>query len=479
MELEGLSQPVKLDAGRAEIDRPRRKPISRPWLGKSIGILAILFVLANLGMNMLYYNRALPNEYLGRLSMSGERLHALQHISSADMLPDQLTFAHGSTHVSRTLASLGITVNTTASVKNLNVHWHWLPLFSILNTHHAAVSLQVDKARFTAVSTALARQFASPARGRHIELQGTVFVVKPAEAGYRLNTAVLLASTLAALQRGNALVSVPTTSIAAPASRTANLSRQLANLRKELDTPISFVYHSQTIRPTKTNRSQWFAPSGSSMAPTAAAAQPYITKLARRLGITIANPGDLATAAAYAVSKADGRRFAVVPKSNDTLVRTYCTAVKDVATSVLADLTGKLAMTYNDARGWNDDGRIAFEHVESGCQYTVWMSTAADMTTFDSSCDDYYNCQIGHSVALNYDRWTTATPPWNKTGGSLDDYRTLMINHETGHRLGFLDNPVCPAKGHPAPVMMQQSMDLHGCVFNIWPRPAERKHAAL
>ena len=252
-----------------------------------------------------------------------------------------------------------------------------------------------------------------------------------------------------------------------------NLSDQLPKLQKELDTPISFRYHSQTIRPAKADRSQWFVPVGASMAPKPAAAERYIAKLARQVGITIANPHDLAAAAAYAVSKADTRTFAVVPARRSTLVRTYCTSVKDVNASVLADLTGNLAMTYNDVRGWNDRGRIAFEHVGSGCQYTVWMSAAAAMTTFGSICDDYYNCQAGHSVVLNYDRWTTATPPWNKTGGSIQDYRTLMIDHETGHRLGFLDNPVCPGKGQPAPVMMQQSMNLHGCVFNIWPRPAE------
>src|SRR5215472_10417982 len=272
---EQLEQPVRLDASRAEVDRPRRAPTSRPWPGKSIGILAMLFVLANLGMNALYYNRALPNEYLGRLSVSGKTLHSLQHVSSAGMLPAQLTFGHGSTRVSRTPASLGITVNTAASLKNLNVHWHWLPLFSIFSTHRVAVSLHVDKARFAAAAAALAPQFASPARGRHIDLQGTAFVVKPAEAGYRLNTAALLALTLAALQRGNTQVSVPTTSIAAVASRTTNLSSQLTKLQKELDTPISFVYHSQTIRPTKTDRSQWFALSGASMAPASAAVEPY------------------------------------------------------------------------------------------------------------------------------------------------------------------------------------------------------------
>ena len=65
----------------------------------------MLFVIANLGMNVLYYNRALPNEYLGRLSVSGKTLHSLQHIASAGMLPAQLTFGYGSMHVSRTPAS--------------------------------------------------------------------------------------------------------------------------------------------------------------------------------------------------------------------------------------------------------------------------------------------------------------------------------------------------------------------------------------
>jgi Protein of unknown function (DUF3152) len=455
--------------------RPRRAPTSLPWLGKSlviVVIVAVLFVLANLGMNVLYYNRALPHEYLGRLSVGGKSLHSPQHISPADMLPAQLTFAHGSTYVSRTPASLGISVDAAATLKNVNAHWHWLPLFSLFGSHHAAVSLQVDKARFAVASAALASQFARPARGRHIDLQGTAFVIKPAEGGYRLNTAALLALTLAALQHGTTQVSVPTTSTPALASTAMNLSDQLPKLQKELDTPISFIYHSQTIRPAKADRSQWFVPIGASMAPKPAAAERYIAKLARQVGITIANPHDLAAAAAYAVSKGDTRTFAVVPAGGSTIVRTYCTSVKDVNAPVLAGLTGNLAMTYNDVRGWNG-GRIAFEHVGSGCQYTVWMSAAADMTTFGSICDDYYNCQAGHSVVLNYDRWTTATPLWNKTGGSIQDYRTLMIDHETGHRLGFLDNPVCRGKGQPAPVMMQQSMNLHGCVFNIWPRPAE------
>ena len=80
---------------------------------------------------------------------------------------------------------------------------------------------------------------------------------------------------------------MPTTSTPALARTARNLSDQLPKLQKELDTPISFIYHSQTIRPAKADRSQWFVPVGASMAPQPAAAERYIAKLARQVGITM------------------------------------------------------------------------------------------------------------------------------------------------------------------------------------------------
>ncbi|HVW34925.1 MAG TPA: DUF3152 domain-containing protein, partial [Acidimicrobiia bacterium] len=56
---------------------------------------------------------------------------------------------------------------------------------------------------------------------------------------------------------------------------------------------------------------------------------------------------------------------------------------------------------------------------------------------------------------------------------TLAEYRAMVVNHETGHWLGF-GHAFCSGPGQPAPVMQQQSMSLQGCAFNSWPLPSER-----
>ena len=80
----------------------------------------------------------------------------------------------------------------------------------------------------------------------------------------------------------------------------------------------------------------------------------------------------------------------------------------------------------------------------------------------------------GNDVVINVDRWNNATEGWLNAGGTVSRYRTMVINHEVGHRLGHLDNELtCPAVNQPAPLMQQQSMDLLGCVPNEWPLDEE------
>jgi hypothetical protein len=63
---------------------------------------------------------------------------------------------------------------------------------------------------------------------------------------------------------------------------------------------------------------------------------------------------------------------------------------------------------------------------------------------------------------LNAERWFTGA---YKSGLDIDNYRQYMVSHEIGHILGH-DHKKCSCKGCRAPVMMQQTLGLHGCTPN-------------
>ena len=102
----------------------------------------------------------------------------------------------------------------------------------------------------------------------------------------------------------------------------------------------------------------------------------------------------------------------------------------------------------------------------------VVLAEASTVPSYSSGCSAYWNCRVGPYVIINQARWRFATPPWNRAGMSLRDYRHLAVNHETGHFLGR-GHRGCSAPGRPAPVMMPQSKGLDGCRFNPWPLRAE------
>ena len=133
--------------------------------------------------------------------------------------------------------------------------------------------------------------------------------------------------------------------------------------------------------------------------------------------------------------------------------------------------------TLTDPRGWQQAG-FEFAFSDDDAPYRVVLAEGAEV---DRLCRPYdtggkYSCQNGPVVALNADRWRTATPKWT---GDLASYRRMLVNHEVGHLLGQ-HHPAthCPGRGQPAPVMTQQSTELDGCLPNPWPLPWEVDCAA-
>lgn len=159
---------------------------------------------------------------------------------------------------------------------------------------------------------------------------------------------------------------------------------------------------------------------------------------------------------------------------NDAIIKkvyTYSVAVWGSVKSDLASFKSLAAATLADSRGWPAAG-IGFKQVSSNGNFTLVLAEPARVASASTICSAEYSCRVGRNVIINDARWRGATPSWNKAGGSLRDYRHMVVNHETGHWLGF-GHRNCSSPGALAPVMQQQSISLQGCRFNPWPTTSE------
>jgi hypothetical protein len=180
------------------------------------------------------------------------------------------------------------------------------------------------------------------------------------------------------------------------------------------------------------------------------------------LAVIVAAVGLLAPATADAGAGVSVITYSVQGKGNVSSLDTFAAVA---------------AATYADPRGWNLGGSIRFDRVASGGDFTLWLAADALMSTFGGACDVIWSCRNGRNVVINEDRWLGASDAWNAGVGTLAGYRQMVVNHETGHWLGF-DHGHCSGPGAAAPVMQQQSMSLGLCDFNSWPVPAERAELA-
>jgi hypothetical protein len=124
-----------------------------------------------------------------------------------------------------------------------------------------------------------------------------------------------------------------------------------------------------------------------------------------------------------------------------------------------------------DPRSWARDAHLV--RVETPTQAAIRLLFATP-STVDRLCAEaglethgVYSCWNGRFAAIN--SWRYA---FGATGFDDDNelYRRYVVNHEFGHGLGH-GHVLCPAAGAVAPVMVQQSASLGGCVANGWPYP--------
>lgn len=140
---------------------------------------------------------------------------------------------------------------------------------------------------------------------------------------------------------------------------------------------------------------------------------------------------------------------------------------------VPAGFAAAIDRTLGDPRSWIKARRFRFQRVpgNASAEFTIFLASAR---TSERMCRTggletgaYTSCRVSGHVIINVDRWQGAVRDY---GAPVATYREYVINHEVGHELGH-GHEKCPGKGRRAPVMMQQTFGLKGCVANAWPYP--------
>ena len=143
----------------------------------------------------------------------------------------------------------------------------------------------------------------------------------------------------------------------------------------------------------------------------------------------------------------------------------------EVATGLDVDEVARVvARSLHDDRSWASKRTLELVDDPTSARIRLLVATP---DTVDRLCAEVglqtvgiFSCWNGRFAAMNSWRWEVGASGFE----DIETYRTYLVNHEFGHGLGY-GHVGCPAQGAPAPVMMQQSKGLSGCLANGWPYP--------
>ena len=428
-----------------------------------------LFLLANVVMAFMYRGQALAGYSVGQVPIGGVSFDELdKHVALDQLLPETVTLNAGERHLELTPDQLGAEIDWEATKKAVKQTRTWVPLFSYVKDHTVPVALKLNEQQSASAREILKTELKKSALPERIVLAGDNFAIAAPESGLDVDESKLAATVLAGLERAREQIELPTvvTNSDAP---TGQLGGDLELLQKRLEAKIVLAYGGQNRQLTRNEIGRFYAPVGQTLELSGSQMLSILDAVSKELVQGATNISEAVAASTHALQKAQPVTFALT--DGNARVYRYCTAARGVDTTFLGEFGNKLAAVFADPRGWGQAG-VALVRADGGCDFTVWLSAPASMPSFGSICDSYYSCRVGPNVVINYDRWMGATGPWNAAGGSLEDYRVMVINHETGHWFGF-NHRNCPGAGQPAPVMQQQSISLQGCSFNPWPTASE------
>jgi hypothetical protein len=160
-------------------------------------------------------------------------------------------------------------------------------------------------------------------------------------------------------------------------------------------------------------------------------------------------------------------------------LRRFRVSVEKGSGADLAEFAAQVEAILGDPRSWTGGGSLRLQRVGGAdpADFTVHLATrvtagqmcARGGTNIRINGRPYTSCRAVGKVIINLDRWRLSAKPYVAAKVPLAVYREYVINHEVGHELGRRHQG-CPKAGGPAPVMVQQTLTLRGCVPYSWPR---------
>ena len=206
-------------------------------------------------------------------------------------------------------------------------------------------------------------------------------------------------------------------------------------------------------------------------APTTTPAPPPTPDLAKLLQLPGAFPTHGSETFAYATRT--GRIH-----GDQGTVRRFRVGVEKGSGEDVDDFADQVEATLGDPHSWIGGGlRLQLVGADRPYDFTVYLATrdtAGEMclrggTNIEVGEVPYTSCRTPGKAIINLDRWRRSATPYLDAKVPLGTYRHYVVNHEVGHELGH-HHEGCPKAGGPAPVMVQQTLTLRGCVPYAWPR---------
>lgn len=437
-----------------------------------LGVVFLVFALVNIVLLVMYSDRTYPGTKVQNQTVASTNKTQLQNqLANSSLLPQTLTLKHQNQTVELKPSELGLKVDTSKTAVRAVSQKSWLPVANFISPPKVAAQIAVDQKTFDDKTKQLGETFKKDPVDAKVTLKDGAFTITSQADGYILNESQLNTAIQTALAANTSKVNVPVT-IVPPKVTSADLASNLQELKDHQAVTITYHFKDKTHKLSSTEIADMHELQGQKYVLADSKIHDVLINVGQEFGIAIKNIDEVVSATKAALQNKTTLDQLLVEAPKKTF--TYCAALRGVPDGELGGLQSKLRAVYGLPRGWSLDGQISFQRVDSGCNFTVWLTAADRMSTFGAICDPQWSCAVGSNVVINYDRWKNASIPWNQSGGSLEDYRAMAINHETGHWLGF-GHLHCGGVGQPAAVMMQQSVDLEGCKFNVWPLTNERE----